>query len=103
VNKAVNYDPRDFMGDDNAPKKRTRRMPWEEPNEELDKRLAEEEKKAREAAVKLERFIDRTAPFVEAALQSNEIINVFQDDFLMLGDEEAAQAGKSNTTSMNSR
>ena len=30
---------------------------------------------------KLEKFIDRVAFRVEEALQSNEIINVFQDDF----------------------
>ena len=49
---------------------------------------------------KLEKFIDRGAFRVEEALQSNEIINVFQDDFEMLGDEEAANGGKVNTTSM---
>ena len=52
---------------------------------------------------KLEKFIDRVAFRVEEALQSNEIINVFQDDFEMLGDEEAANGGKVNTTSMQSR
>ena len=30
---------------------------------------------------KLDKFIDRVAFRVEEALQSNEIINVFQDDF----------------------
>lgn len=39
---------------------------------------------------KLDKFIDRVAYRVEEALQSNELINVFQDDFEMLGDEEAA-------------
>lgn len=39
---------------------------------------------------KLERFIDRVSYSIESALSSNEIINVFQDDFQMLGDEEAA-------------
>jgi len=44
---------------------------------------------------KLDRFIDRVQFRVEEALQSNEIINVFQDDFEMLGDEDAA-AGSQN-------
>lgn len=39
---------------------------------------------------KLDKFIDRVQYRVEEALQSNEIINVFQDDFEMLGDEDAA-------------
>ena len=37
---------------------------------------------------RLEKFIDRVAYRIEEALQSNELINVFQDDFEMLGDEE---------------
>lgn len=52
---------------------------------------------------KLDKFIDRVAYRVEEALQSNEIINVFQDDFEMLGDDEAAQGGKVNTTNMKLR
>lgn len=39
---------------------------------------------------KLEKFIDKVAYRVEAALQSNEIINVFQDDFEMLASDIAA-------------
>ena len=39
---------------------------------------------------KLDKFIDRVAYRIEEALQSNEIINVFQDDFEMLADEIAA-------------
>lgn len=103
VNKACQYDPKDFNIDESATKKPTRRMPWDPPNEELDKKLAEEEKKAKDANTKMEKFVDRVAPYVEEALQSNEIINVFQDDFEMLGDEEAAQAGKTNTTTMQTR
>jgi hypothetical protein len=38
----------------------------------------------------LDKFIDKVAYRVEEALQSNELINVFQDDFEMLGSEEAA-------------
>lgn len=45
----------------------------------------------------------RVEKTIEDALASNEIINVFQDDFEMLGDAEAAQTGKVNTTHMNSR
>jgi WD40 repeat protein len=44
--------------------------------------------------------VDRVAYPVEQALQSNEIINVFQDDFDMLGDSEAAMGGKVNTSTM---
>ena len=35
--------------------------------------------------MKLEKFIEKVAPRVEEALESNELINVFQDDFSMLG------------------
>ena len=45
---------------------------------------------------KLDKFIDRVAYRVEEALQSNEIINVFQFDFEMLADDDAATGGKSN-------
>lgn len=45
----------------------------------------------------------RVEKTIEDALASNEIINVFQDDFEMLGGAEEAQTGKVNTTSMNSR
>lgn len=34
------------------------------------------------------------APLVEESLQSNEIINVFQDDFEMLGSEDSKSGGK---------
>jgi hypothetical protein len=40
--------------------------------------------------LKLEKFLDKVSYDIESALSSNEIINVFQDDFQMLGDEEAA-------------
>jgi hypothetical protein len=46
------------------------------------------------------KFIERVAFRVEQALQSNEIINVFQDDFEMLGGGEAKDGGKGSTTSM---
>lgn len=41
---------------------------------------------------KMDKFIDRVSFRIEEALQSNEIINVFQDDFEMLGDEETANS-----------
>ena len=41
---------------------------------------------------KLEKFVDKVAYRIEEALQSNEIINVFQDDFDMLGDKNEAAA-----------
>ena len=52
---------------------------------------------------KLDKFIDRVAFRVEEALQSNEIINVFQDDFEMLATELEAQAGKINSVKMTPR
>lgn len=45
---------------------------------------------------RLDTFIDKVAPRVERQLQSNEIINVFQDDFEKLGDEEAGSSSKVN-------
>ena len=45
---------------------------------------------------KLDKFIDRVAYRVEEALQSNEIINVFQFDFEMLADDDAATGAKAN-------
>ena len=44
---------------------------------------------SKDTDAKLDKFIDRTSFRIEEALQSNELINVFQDDFEMLGDEEA--------------
>ena len=52
---------------------------------------------------KLDKFIDRVAFRIEEALQSNEIINVFQDDFEMLADEMAAAGGKINSVKMTPR
>jgi hypothetical protein len=49
---------------------------------------------------KLDKFIDRVAYRVEEALQSNELINVFQDDFEMLGNDEAAAAAKISTVNI---
>jgi hypothetical protein len=49
---------------------------------------------------KLDKFIDKVAYRVEEALQSNEIINVFQDDFEMLASEMAAASGKINSVKM---
>jgi len=89
VNKASQYSPDDFIGEKSRKK-------GEDMNEE-------EQKQADEMRDKLDKFIDRVAFRVEEALQSNEIINVFQDDFEMLGDEEAASGGKVNTTNMTLR
>jgi len=49
---------------------------------------------------KMDKFIDRVSFRVEEALQSNEIINVFQDDFEMLGDEEAAASKQISSVNM---
>ena len=102
VNKTCQYDPNDFMDEDNN-KKRKRPLPGQELSEEEQKKFDDFTKAETEKREKLEKFVERVAYDVEAALQSNEIINVFQEDFEMLGDEEAAKAGKVNTTSMHSR
>jgi hypothetical protein len=48
------------------------------------------------AVERLEKFIDRVAYRVEASLQSNELINVFQDDFTdMLGGAKGDDKGQS--------
>ena len=49
---------------------------------------------------RLEKFIGRVAPLIEEALQSNELINVFQDDFEMLGNDEASEGAKISTVNM---
>lgn len=49
---------------------------------------------------KLQSFFEKVAPRIEEALQSNELINVFQDDFEMLGDKEQSTSNKiANQTS----
>ena len=40
---------------------------------------------------------------MEEALQSNELINVFQDDFEILGDEDANTDNKSASANMQAR
>lgn len=77
VNAIVQYDPEDFIS-------------------EMQK-ISKEDTGISE---KLDKFIDRVAYRIEEALQSNELINVFQDDFEMLGNEEAAQAAKISTVNM---
>jgi|TARA_B110000285_G_C14981343_1_gene541540 hypothetical protein len=52
---------------------------------------------------KLEKFVDKVAYRIEEALQSNEIINVFQDDFDMLGDKNEAAASEQNANSTSER
>jgi hypothetical protein len=51
----------------------------------------------------LERFIDRVSYAVESALSSNELINVFQDDFQMLGDEDTAIGQQSSGVQLANR
>jgi hypothetical protein len=63
VNKAVQYNPDDFIGGDSS--------------KENKEKTEEELKAAEELKEKLDKFIDRVAFRVEEALQSNEIINVF--------------------------
>ena len=74
VNAITCYDAQDFIG-----------------------QTAEALKNDNELHVRLDRFIDRVAPRVERQLQSNEIINVFQDDFEMVGNNEAGASSKANT------
>ena len=52
---------------------------------------------------KLEKFVDKVAYRIEEALQSNEIINDFQDDFDMLGDKNEAAASEQNANSTSER
>lgn len=86
MNKAVQYDTKDFTGS---------------TSQKTDVQLSEEVLKVQaDLNDKLDKFIDRVAFRIEEALQSNEIINVFQDDFEMLGDDEAANSGKVNTASL---
>ncbi len=55
-------------------------------------------------AEKLEKFVDRVSYRIEEALQSNELINVFQDDFEMLGNnDDAAAASKITSVNMHFR
>ena len=48
---------------------------------------------------KLDKFVDRVAKRIEEALQSNEIINVFDSDFDKLGDNESAADSKNSAAS----
>jgi len=48
---------------------------------------------------KLDKFVDRVAKRIEEALQSNEIINVFDSDFEKLGDDESAADSKNSAAS----
>jgi len=78
VNAIVQYDPQDF----------------------LDVMKKSAQTGDANQAERLEKFVDRVAYRIEEALQSNELINVFQDDFEMLGDEEAASAAKITTVNL---
>ena len=49
--------------------------------------------------VKLDKFVDRVAKRIEEALQSNEIINVFDSDFEKLGDDESTADTKNSAAS----
>jgi len=77
VNANAQYDPNDFLSET-------------QKQSQQDQNITE----------KLDKFIDRVAYRVEEALQSNELINVFQDDFEMLGSEEAASAAKISTSNI---
>ena len=49
--------------------------------------------------IKLDKFVDRVAKRIEEALQSNEIINVFDSDFEKLGDDDGAGDSKNSAAS----
>ena len=51
--------------------------------------------------IKLDKFVDRVAKRIEEALQSNEIINVFDSDFEKLGDDDGAGDSKSRKKVLN--
>ena len=89
VNKGVQYETKDFIGSTEK-----------QSDVILSDEQLEEEKALNE---KLDKFIDRVAFRIEEALQSNEIINVFQDDFQVLGDDEAATSGAVNSTGLQAR
>lgn len=76
VNLSVEYNPKDFLSN----------MP------NIDKNNNEEMNK-------MEKFFEKVAPRIEEALQSNELINVFQDDFEMLGDKKTKSTAVSNQQS----
>ena len=78
VNAIVQYDPEDFL----EAMRKSAQVGDANQNE------------------KQEKFLDRVAYRIEEALQSNELINVFQDDFEMLGDEEAGSASKISTVNL---
>lgn len=80
VNSAALYDANDFM-------------------KGMQDAIAEDDK----LDAKLEKFVDKVAYRIEEALQSNEIINVFQDDFDMLGDKNEAAASEQNANSTSER
>lgn len=76
VNLSVEYNPKDFLSN----------MP------NIDKNNTE-------AMGKMEKFFEKVAPRIEEALQSNELINVFQDDFEMLGDKKDKNTNIANSQS----
>lgn len=76
VNLSVQYDPTDFISS----------------NLDIDKNNAEQ-------MSKMETFFEKVAPRIEEALQSNELINVFQDDFEMLGDKKTKSEKMANQSS----
>ena len=80
VNAMCQYEPNDFI-------------------KEIQKSIDED----KDLIQKLDKFVDRVAKRVEEALQSNEIINVFQSDFEKLGDDEAASGAQNSSTSQVAR
>lgn len=80
VNAMCQYEPNDFI-------------------KEIQKSIDED----KEMNSKLDKFVERVAKRVEEALQSNEIINVFQSDFEKLGDDEAATGAQNNASAQVAR
>jgi len=58
------------------------------------RQMGPEERKAAMAAEDLQSFLRAVTPKVDAALQQNEITNVFEDDFTMLAEEDGISGNK---------
>lgn len=82
-NHSVQYNPEHFLdsvetSSQSSDSSQKKDIVEEEKFKELERRKTQD----------MEKFIEKVASRVEEALESNEIINVFQDDFNMLGDNE---------------
>ena len=88
-NNSVQYDPQHFLDTSDSSTKSTDSSAKRDLIEE--EKLKEQEKKRIQD---LEKFVEKVAQRVEEALESNELINVFQDDFSMLGSQDNVEGEK---------